>query len=439
MHQLFTTYLLVTIFFQMSSIKSEENPWNVQSLYDLQYFNCPSCAYKNKSKQKFVSHAYQFHPAEAQHLTDIKDDSMSGINIPIDDDVEVKIKHEQFDYDDNDIIEEPDHPSPLVDDQKSFVTHVVEDYHPIKIDTFTEDQKDNNEEDKLSSLLLSGNISVIRAPKQITSHGKKRLMKSGGGGPKNIAVKASKISSVYNGHKCDTCGKIFSHGITLKRHVHSVHEGHENYNCDSYCNQISDAQAKIISKKSEKKIIKCDKCSKIFTRKEAIKKHIQSVHEGERNFKCELCGKLFSAAQNLKRHQHLVHEGRRDFICDTCGKALAEKNDLKKHIAAVHDKIYKCETCDPFRLFSSANALKTHIYTVHEGHRDFTCDTCGKSFSQPQRLKRHFRSVHLGEKNFPCHICGRAFADPYKVKIHVQGVHEGIRGIPRKRHKQTVV
>ena len=438
----------------MSSIKSEINPWIVQSLYDLQYFNCPSCAYKNKSKQKFVAHAYQFHPEDAQHLTDIKDDSMIDVNIipsnfrEIDftkkcgEEPEViKIKHEEFDdYDNDDIIE--DH-SPNMENHKSFVTHVVEDY-PLKFDKFSEEnQKDFseqkfNQEEKLSSLLMAGNISISRGPTtQMPNPGKKRVMKSGG--PKNLALKAknmalkAKISSVYDGHKCDLCGKIFSHGITLKRHIHSFHEGHKNYNCDQYCNQKSEIS------KPEKKIVKCDKCSKTFTRQEALKKHIQSVHEGERNYKCETCGKLFSAEQNLKRHQRLVHEGRRDFICDTCGRALAEKNDLKKHIAAVHDKIFKCETCDPIRLFSSANSLKTHIYTVHEGHRDYTCDTCGKSFSQPQRLKRHVRHVHLGEKNFPCHICGRAFADPYKLKIHVQGVHEGIRGIPRKRHKETIL
>ena len=30
---------------------SAENPWNVQSLYDLQFFICPSCPYVNNLKQ----------------------------------------------------------------------------------------------------------------------------------------------------------------------------------------------------------------------------------------------------------------------------------------------------------------------------------------------------------------------------------------------------
>ena len=43
--------------FQMMPVL-DENPWNVKSLYDLQFFNCPSpfCIYKNSSKQEFVNH-----------------------------------------------------------------------------------------------------------------------------------------------------------------------------------------------------------------------------------------------------------------------------------------------------------------------------------------------------------------------------------------------
>ena len=39
-----------------------KNPWTISSIYELQYFNCLSCSYKNKSKQNFVDHAYECHP-----------------------------------------------------------------------------------------------------------------------------------------------------------------------------------------------------------------------------------------------------------------------------------------------------------------------------------------------------------------------------------------
>ena len=63
---------------------TEENPWNIQSLYDLQFFNCPSCNYKDYSKQEFVNHAYNVHPEAYQYLNNIKDGSIDDLITPND-------------------------------------------------------------------------------------------------------------------------------------------------------------------------------------------------------------------------------------------------------------------------------------------------------------------------------------------------------------------
>ena len=59
-----------------------KNPWMVVSLYDLQYFNCPACAFKNYSKQTFVNHAYEIHPESIESLNNIQDNSMKDIICP---------------------------------------------------------------------------------------------------------------------------------------------------------------------------------------------------------------------------------------------------------------------------------------------------------------------------------------------------------------------
>ena len=63
----------------------DDNPWNVDSLYDLQFFNCPSpfCIYKNNSKQEFVNHAFYFHPESEQYLRNLKDYSLNDVDIPL--------------------------------------------------------------------------------------------------------------------------------------------------------------------------------------------------------------------------------------------------------------------------------------------------------------------------------------------------------------------
>ena len=58
------------------------NPWSVQSIFDLMYFNCPSCHFKHNSKQEFINHAYEFHPNAIPLLNNILDGSLDDVNIP---------------------------------------------------------------------------------------------------------------------------------------------------------------------------------------------------------------------------------------------------------------------------------------------------------------------------------------------------------------------
>ena len=59
-----------------------ENPWNIESIYDLQYFNCPSCLFKDPSKQELINHAFEVHPDSTVYLVNIKDDSLMDVICP---------------------------------------------------------------------------------------------------------------------------------------------------------------------------------------------------------------------------------------------------------------------------------------------------------------------------------------------------------------------
>ena len=60
------------------SMEVDKNPWSIESIYELQYFNCPdlNCDFKSKSKQDFVNHLHENHVESLTMLKNIKDDSL---------------------------------------------------------------------------------------------------------------------------------------------------------------------------------------------------------------------------------------------------------------------------------------------------------------------------------------------------------------------------
>ena len=49
------------------------SPWDVESLYEFQYFNCPTCPYKHHSAQDFVDHAFNSHPESKNYPDSFSD------------------------------------------------------------------------------------------------------------------------------------------------------------------------------------------------------------------------------------------------------------------------------------------------------------------------------------------------------------------------------
>ena len=68
------------IFFVCFNFRMEENPWAIISIFQLQYFNCPSCDFRNQSKQSFVEHAFEIHPESIEFLIKISDGSLDDID-----------------------------------------------------------------------------------------------------------------------------------------------------------------------------------------------------------------------------------------------------------------------------------------------------------------------------------------------------------------------
>ena len=74
-----------------------------------------------------------------------------------------------------------------------------------------------------------------------------------------------------------------------------------------------------------------DACSKVFTEKRTLMRHIASVHN-TKNYDFILCKKSFKRKDYLRRHQLPIHSRMYEVSCSKCEKKFARTYNLKKHM-----------------------------------------------------------------------------------------------------------
>ncbi|XP_064472341.1 zinc finger protein 260-like [Ornithodoros turicata] len=166
----------------------------------------------------------------------------------------------------------------------------------------------------------------------------------------------------------------------------------------------------------------CEVCGKVYTRKDNLREHLRA-HAGEvtrrKKFKCEHCGKCFHGLSLLKIHLR-VHTGEKPFPCDYCSKAFPSVTSLNKH-RRIHtgEKPYACAECG--MRFSLKGTLNRHC-RIHTGIRPHKCPYCGKQFIQGGGLKAHLFH-HTGMNGFKCTVCDKVFNRKARLDLHMKYLH----------------
>ena len=349
-----------------------ENPWNIGSIYELQYFVCPTCVFKNQSKQDIINHAYEFHPDSIEFLNNIKDNSLENIVCPwktkIEDPLRCEIKSEES----------------------------AENYQKINPLEVPEQwfQKNGNENIDTNLYKEHRNVNIENINDEMVE---------------DFEIKTNDEDSQII--KCKLCSKSFSTKRSLIHHKKTIHVNKIPKEVCKICGkEVKYLQSHMKSHDDDKEVQKCEICFKTYSCITSLNIHIKNFHERKRDSKCDICGKIFGHGY-LKRHILSVHKGVKKFSCDLCEKSFSTKKYLKNHKKTDHEGIIEsCEIC-----FKEVKHLQNHMKShendgeeKNEREKIHKCDICIKSFYTNAHLIRHKTFIHEDKSPLSyCTLCGK--------------------------------
>ena len=452
------------------------SPWDVQSLYELQVYDCPECVYQDWSKQSFVSHAIKSHPDSVQYLQKIQDDSMDNVEVPWLDQEDANENHSDNQYK---ITYNGTFPAKCNMCNKTFsnnrilICHILEQHSfgQIKCASCSEEFSDmlsleihfknkHSQESQNDEVILikveEGNLMV----KTETDFDQLDPLEDG-----NEEVQDSNVSS-QNGNnmiddvpglnKCQRCDQYFSTEKNLQNHLKIVHK------------------EKLVQKPTsseETKMKKCRFCNYLFSTEAFLQNHMETTHRkklirqmtqavGSKIEKSQVAPRdiheeieetskitNFNIPENvLQKNKDTIKEG--TTICQNCGKDCQAPSKLIVHLSTEHkttctyclenfdktiqlighmdeahgDILYACISCEI--IFENAKQKRAHMENCEEKYK---CLVCHQSFKSMVILRSHIRGVHRKTRNkFACDRCQKSYATTTELKKHIEIVHDEV-------------
>ena len=451
-------------------MRSFGNQWKIQSLYELQYYNCPACHYKNRSNQEFINHAYETHPESIENLKNITDVSMEGVKYPWDD-IDIKAEESDNDYLDDDVPENnADFPF-----EDTVSQNIQKDANVVKsrrrsvkkTNYYEGDENEENpkngdsassEKEKYIPCIL---CKIYKNDQTLCRH-----------------AKISITSSTSDQIKTDFKGKK-KHNRKHKNHkivFPNPNEDEQKPDNDELSEEMDNSYTNDDYNDNNSVKSKCNVCGFEMENEKMKKDHILTEHRDIMMI-CFDCNDVFLSESELVSHSETYHSSdntdnqnnenntddnlNNDDIENDMDSMMVEKtgdfsainrnklneksfNNLsKKFLKPKPNKCsmtktrmpkkcgLKCRLCG--KDFEEIKLLKDHLITNHR----LTCPKCKESFETNINLQEHMKAMHrtafegrksVKEKvNYLCHLCSKVFNVQSSLKEHLNSVHYQIR------------
>ena len=247
------------------------------------------------------------------------------------------------------------------------------------------------------------------------------------------ANKKQKKSKVKVSKTCPICYTMFHDNWNRDRHMEQKHRM-EKIEWEISLDESSELESLKEAKKVDEYIINdilVDVSKRIMNQEKLI---------------CSYCSKVFSYKQSLKRHMNEHKEEVQTFNCNECDFKTNRLDSLSRHKQKKH-RIYKlnfdvmrkdgrennfeCQLCK--RVFGDSQAYETHFVTKacqgtneddainDEGRHE--CSMCDKTYVNKSDLTKHYNWKHKAGNIFKCNMCGKNFCNQYTLSRHVRMKH----------------
>uniref|UniRef100_A0A3Q3E1T4 Zinc finger protein 142 n=1 Tax=Labrus bergylta TaxID=56723 RepID=A0A3Q3E1T4_9LABR len=201
--------------------------------------------------------------------------------------------------------------------------------------------------------------------------------------------------------QCPTCQRYFTSKSKLR--VHRLREAGE-------------------------KLHRCHLCEYSAVEKNAIRRHLSSVHAAEsqdgQSYPCPTCGQSFLQSRSLKAHMktHNILSDSKLTNCfrEGCSFQSSSHKELLKHSVDVHGvRAVECRHHACAAVFESETDMQAHYRT----HLAYHCSHCDFSCSNKALFLQHRRQGHPGSDKLCCDFCSFATFNPVEFERHVGHLH----------------
>ncbi|ODM90845.1 putative zinc finger protein [Orchesella cincta] len=143
--------------------------------------------------------------------------------------------------------------------------------------------------------------------------------------------------------QCDQCSRSFSYLTLLESHLKEKHGTGEKAEkekelcgiCGAAVTNLH-AHTRLKHTKEEDKKFECGICKKKFAYNNHLQNHRRLAHSNQKPFQCDVCGREFKLLKWMETHR-FGHEEVKPFESEVCGIGFSRKQVMKRHISTVHE------------------------------------------------------------------------------------------------------